>query len=85
MADGVLQVTDDISYQLVIDHLYIAPSGLVEARNLLIQATSATIEEGGVINLNARGYLKAGPGTCISCTINHCMYKFNFYPKLKKK
>ena len=56
-------MTEDIQYRLVLSDLYVAPSGVIDSANLLIQTTDALIEEGGVINLSERGAeMKTGPG-----------------------
>ncbi|KAL4230250.1 hypothetical protein ACF0H5_010636 [Mactra antiquata] len=63
MSGGILEMIEDIQYKLeVIDQLYIAPSGLIQASKLTIVTNTAIIEEGGVIDLNGRGYYKSGPG-----------------------
>jgi hypothetical protein len=63
MAGGVLNMTEDIQYRLILTDLYVAPSGIIDGAELLIQTTNALIEEGGVINLSERGAaLKTGPG-----------------------
>lgn len=63
MAGGILKMTDDVPYQLVVkNNLFIAPSGSIQATRLTVDTNSAVIEEGGVIDLNSRGYFKSGPG-----------------------
>ncbi|XP_053376792.1 adhesin BmaC autotransporter-like [Mercenaria mercenaria] len=62
MAGGILKLSDDIQYHLDTDNFYVAPSGLVEAGNLLLETHTVTIEEGGVIDLSERGNMKSGPG-----------------------
>ncbi|KAL4226615.1 hypothetical protein ACF0H5_014598 [Mactra antiquata] len=62
LAGGSLQMSDNVTYLLESDNLYIAPYGRIEATELTVTTTSAVIEEGGVIDLNERGYLASGPG-----------------------
>lgn len=62
MAEGKLQMTEDIQYQLVLTDLHVAPYGVLNGANLIIKATSVTVEEGGVINLNEGGDFKSGDG-----------------------
>ncbi|WAR26296.1 hypothetical protein MAR_012000 [Mya arenaria] len=62
MADGVLNMTEDIQYHMILSNLNIAPSGRIEGSDLIIETTNVKVEEGGVINLSERGDIKMGDG-----------------------
>lgn len=62
MAEGRLNLNEDIQYLLVLTSLNIAPSGVIQSADLVIQTTSVTIEEGGVLDLNEGGDFKMGDG-----------------------
>jgi len=68
MADGVLNMTAEIKYKMILSELNVAPSGRVEGADLVIQATNVQVEEGGVINLSERGDIRLGDGI-IECSI----------------
>lgn len=62
MAEGKLMMTEDIQYLLSLTTLYVAPSGLIKGGDLVIKTTTATVEEGGVIDLNEGGEFAFGDG-----------------------
>ncbi|WAR26300.1 hypothetical protein MAR_012004 [Mya arenaria] len=62
MADGVLNMTEDIQYHMILSNLNIAPAGRIEGSDLIIETTNVKVEEGGVINLSERGDIKMGDG-----------------------
>lgn len=56
-------MTEEIKYTLILTDLYVAPSGVIEGAELLVQTSGVLIEEGGVINLSEKGEdLKTGSG-----------------------
>ena len=64
MANGVLKFIEDVTSELTLSSgkLHIAPTGMIQARELTVTADTITVEEGGTIILDARGFGTDGPG-----------------------
>jgi len=78
MADGKLLMTEQIQYKLVLSSLHVAPSGVIKGGDLVIETTSLTVEEGGVIDLNEGGDLAMGDGKFVFIVFN----TFHLMPRL---